>query len=39
MIGLYVGQRLRYRMPERVFRKALYVALLGLGVVIVLRTL
>ncbi|MFN0263896.1 TSUP family transporter [Tepidamorphus sp. 3E244] len=39
VIGLFAGQRLRHKMPETMFRKALYLALMGLGFVIVFRTL
>lgn len=37
--GVYVGQLLRHRMSEPVFKKTLYLAILALGMVILVRTI
>lgn len=38
ILGMVLGQKVRKRMPEAVFRRALFLALLGLGIFIVLQS-
>jgi uncharacterized membrane protein YfcA len=39
VVGMVLGQRLRKRMSEALFRRVFFLALLGLGLYIVARTL